>query len=51
MHYANFNKVPGKKPGWELHKSAACCFEYPGSNSPQNSSCTATYFPSHKPFT
>ena len=37
------------KARYELYKDASYCFwTNPGSNIQQNSSCAATYFPSHK---
>ena len=27
LHHLNFNKTPGEKTGWGLHKDAACCFK------------------------
>ena len=44
LQLLDFNKTPGEKAKWELHKGAACCFE----QTLQNSSCTAINFPSHK---
>ena len=38
--------TPGVKGRWKQHKDAE---QICGSSTPQNSSCTATYFPSHKP--
>ena len=45
------NKNMQKKVKWELYKDTMCVLFWtnPGSNTPQNNSCTVTYFPSHKP--
>ena len=51
LHHVNPNKTPKEKVTWELQKHSACCpKKNPGSSIISNSSCTATYFPSHKPF-
>ena len=40
----------GEKAKWKLHKNDSCCFwTNSGSNTSQNSSCMATYLPSHEP--
>ena len=45
------NKMLEEKAKDETYTKMLCAiFLNPGSNTPQNSSCTITYFPSHKPF-
>ena len=49
VHQVDSDETHGEKSGWELSKIATCCFEKnPGSSTPQNSCCRATYLPSHK---
>ena len=43
MHHLHFSEV-----WWKLHKDATLFWTNPGGNTQQNSSCTATYFPSCK---
>ena len=50
MHHVDTNKKHREKARWELFKNATCCLVHPGSSTPQNSSCSAIYLPSHKPF-
>ena len=50
MHHMDANKTYEEKARWELHKNANCCLgTNPGSSTPQNRSCTATYLPFYKP--
>ena len=43
MHYMDANKTAGEETRWQLHKNAAMqSWTSPGSNTPQDTNCTAT---------
>ena len=43
MHYMDANKTAGEETRWQLHKNAAVqSWTSPGSNTPQDTNCTAT---------
>ena len=49
MHYMDANKTAGEETRWQLHKNAACNpQQVPGSNTPQDTNCTAHLPPYHE---
>ena len=49
MYHMDANEMQREKARRELPKNATCCLNNFRSSTPQNSSCTATYLPYHKP--